>query len=428
MSSPRKSSCRWAAIALALGLALAFQAVDAQTSKSRKVSRTAGLSQGVYEKMQTIQELIEAGDVDEAEGQLQALQATKLTDYELAQTWFIMGYVHFQREEFGAAQAAYEKVLLNDALPLGLRTNVLRTLAQLSMVNEDFEQALTHLEELLAVSESPQPVFHALKAQAHFQLQQYDLAMDELERAEALAAERGELPEENWLLLKNAIYYQREDFPGMLRVVQQLVRLYPKDRYLLNMAAIYGELGDSEKQLSLLEPLYERDSLNTTSQKVNLASLYLLHQVPFKAAVLLERELDEGTLEASQKHLEMLAQAWLSAANMEAALEPLARAAELDEDGMTWLTLARTHMNLARWADAERAATRALEKGGLRDASGARILLGMAQFNQKNYRAARATFARAGEDPASAALAQRWMDYLEREEEKQELMARSLNR
>ncbi len=392
------------------------------SSKSKRVNRTAGLSQSVYEEMQAIQALIEAGDIDEAERQLQALQATNLTPYELAQTWFIMGYVHFQREEYAEAQAAYEKVLLDAELPLGLRTSVLRTLAQLNMVNENYTGALAIIDELLAVSVEPLPVFHALQAQAHFQLQQFDEALVALERAEALAAEQGDPPEENWLLLKNAVYYQREDFPAMLRVVQQLVRLYPKDRYLLNMAAVYGELGDSEKQLSLLEPLYERGGLPTTNHKVNLASLYLLHEVPYKAARLLEQELDSGALDASPKHLEMLAQAWLSAASLENAVEPLAAAAELDEDGSTHLTLSQTLMNLGRWADAERAVLEALRRGGLRDPAGARILLGMAQFNQKHYDEARRSFAQAGEDPSSADLARRWMDYVEREAEKQALV------
>lgn len=79
-------------------------------------------------------------------------------------------------------------------------------------------------------------------------------------------------------------------------------------------------------------------------------------------------------------------------------------------------------MNLARREAAEDAAVKALEKGGLRDPSGAGILLGMSQYNQKSFVAPRRTFARAGEDPASAALAQRWMDFIAQEEENEALV------
>jgi len=412
------NSCRFLVLLLVLALAPTGLAADSDTLKKRTVSRTAGLSQAVYAELQEIQEMIEADQVTEAENRLRDLQEQRLNDYERSQTWFVMGYVHFRKEDYGPAQAAYEKVLENDNLPLGMQSNVLRTLAQLSMVNERFDEALGYLERLLVVSEQPQPDHYALKAQVHYQLEQFDQAMAALERAGELQAQRGSPPRENWLLLKNALYFQRQDFLSMLDVVQQLVRLYPRDRYLLNMAGIYGELGDSKKQLSLLEPLYERGSLAGESNKVNLASLYMLNEVPFKAATLLEREIDSGAVAATEKHWELLAQAWLMAANIEKALDPLAKAARLAEDGETYLSLARTHMSLSRWRDAELSVNRALEKGDLRDEAGAHLLKGMALFNQKKYREARSAFALAGEDPGSEQLARQWMSYLAQEEEK----------
>lgn len=413
-------------LTFALVLLLASFAAPAQeegaTSADRRAAHTPGLRQSVYEEMQEIQALAENDQVAEAQARLRALQETELSGYELAQTWFVMGYVHFQKEEFEAAQSAYEKVLEFEALPYGMQTNVLKTLAQLSMMNENFDQALTYLDRLMAIWETPEASVHALKAQSHYQLEQYDAALEALERAEQLEAEQGRVSKESWLLLKNAIYYQREDLDAMLGVVRQLVRHYPRDRYLLNMAAIYGELGDNRRQLSLMEPLYERGSLTTQSHKVNLASLYLLNEIPVKAARLLEREMELGTVEDSETHLEMLAQAWMAAANLEAAIEPLERAAELSGDGENYLVLARTQMTLTRWADAERSVGEAIAKGGLKDVSEAYLLQGMARYNQKEFRAARSSFAQAGENPASAELAQRWMEYLEREEEKQALL------
>ena len=408
-------------LAILVTLALAPGGVAAEQSESlkkRKVARTTGLSQDMYEKMQAIQTLIEEDKIDEAEARLKALQSAKLSDYELAQTWFLMGYVYFRKEDFSAAQMAYEQVLLNDNLPLGMQTNVLRTLAQLSMVNEEFDEALDYITRLLKIAEEPQADHYALKAQVHYQLEQFDQSMAALERAEQLLAQRDQPPRENWLLLKNAILYHREDYKGMLAVVQQLVTLYPKDRYLLNMAAIYGEMGDNKRQLSLMEPLYERGSLPSESHKVNLASLYMLNEIPYKAAALLQKEMGEGEVESNEQHLEMLAQAWLMAANIEEAIGPLERAAKLDYEGETYLTLARTYMSLLRWKEAEQSVENALKVGRLRDEADAHMLLGMAQFNQKKFREARTAFARAGESPDSQKLARQWMDYLEREEEK----------
>ncbi len=232
-------------------------------------------------------------------------------------------------------------------------------------------------------------------------------------------------PRENWLLLKNAIYYSRDDYRGMLKVVQQLTELYPRDRYLLNMAAIYGELGNSKRQLSLLEPLYEKGSLENSTHMVNLASLYMLHDIPYKAASMLERELAAENLEPTLNNLEMLSQAWLLASRPERAAAPQKRAAGMADHGRGYLSLARIHMSLLQWEEAEWALQRAFEKGGIRDKGGARLMLGMAQFNQKNFRDARRSFARAGEEPKTENLAQQWLAYLEREEAQAEL-ARSV--
>ncbi len=414
------------ALTLLLGLSLAPPPAVAQeeaTPRERRAAKTPGLRQSVYEEMQEIQLLVEGDQIEAAEAQLRELQESGLSDYELAQSWFMMGYVHFRKDELAAAQSAYEKVLEFESLPYGMQTNVLKTLAQLSMMNEEYEQALDYLDRLLAIAETEQASVYALKAQTHFQLEQFDASLAAISRAEELEAEQGRAPKEPWLLLKNAIHYQREDLDAMMGVVRQLVQLYPKDRYLLNMAALYGELGDSKRQLSLMEPLYERGSLPTESHKLNLASLYLMNEVPFKAAVLLEREMEEGALESSEKNLEMLAQAWMAAANLEEALEPLERAAELSDDGESYLSLARTLMTLGRWAEAERNVGEAIAKGDLRDPAAAFILQGMARYNQKQFREARSSFAQAGEDPGSAELAQRWMEYLVREEEKQALLA-----
>jgi tetratricopeptide (TPR) repeat protein len=388
---------------------------------AREVSRTMGLSQAIFEVLQEVQELIEDGAVDEAQARLEELQRKKLSDYALAQSWFLMGYVHYRREDFPSALAAYEKVLENDNLPLGMQQNVLKTLAQLSTVTEDYPGALSYLNRLLALGEQPQPDNYALKAQVLFQMERLDEALVALNEAIRLQAKREQPPRENWLLLKNGILYQKDDYKGMLRVIQQLVDLYPKDRYLLNMAAIHGELGDSKTQLALMEPLYERGSLGSASHKVNLASLYMLHDIPYKAAVLLEEELKSENIKATEQHLTMLAQAWLLSADTEQALKPLAEAAKLSDDGNNYISLGRTYMSLSRWKEAESSLQKALDKGDLTDRSGALVMLGMAQFNQKNFREARRSFAQAGQDPKSEKLARQWLEYLASEEKKAKL-------
>ena len=45
-------------------------------------------------------------------------------------------------------------------------------------------------------------------------------------------------------------------------MVKELIVYYPKDTYILTLAGIYSELGDTKKQLALVEVLYEKGLLN----------------------------------------------------------------------------------------------------------------------------------------------------------------------
>ena len=170
-----------------------------------------------------------------------------------------------------------------------------------------------------------------------------------------------------------------------------------------------------------MEPLYERGSLTNVTHMVNLASLYLMHDIPIKAARLLDDELESERLEATQRNLDMLAQAWLLSGHPDRAVDPMQSAARLDEDGRGYMNLARTYMSLLRWKEAEESVRQALKKGGLRSVGDARLMLGMAQFNQKNFRDARRAFAQAGQEPKTEKLARQWLAYLEREEANQAL-------
>jgi tetratricopeptide (TPR) repeat protein len=400
-------------VALAL---LCLQAVLA-----REVSRTGGLNQDVYKKMVEIQTLIDEGDLSRARKKLERLQAEKLSDYELAQTWFLMGYLHYRNEDYPASVAAYKKVLVTKNMPLGLRQNVVKTLAQLSVAVADYPAALTYLDRLIKIREESQPEDHALRAQVLYLLEDIDGALVSMDNALRLQQKREEPPKENWLQLKNALLYQRNDYRGMLAVTNELIALYPRDRYLLSKAAIHGEMGDTRAQLALMEPLYERGSLASASHKVNLASLYLLHGIPYKAGVLLDSEIKAERIEATERHLEMLAQAWLMSAETERAIKPLQQAAHMGKDGNGYINLARTYISLWRWPDAETSLKKALEKSGLQDTGGAQLMLGMVQFNQKNFRDARRSFALAGQDPKSEKLSRQWLQHLEREEEKARL-------
>lgn len=406
-------------VALLLG---ASGSVLAQ-EKEQKTKETVAMSQAVYEDLTEIQELIEAKDYASAQRLIEDLRGKKgLSPYELAQIWNISGYSYYLQERYPEAIKAYNQVMAQPDLPEALMQSTLKTKAQLQFTQEDYEGALVTVRELMRVVSEPSADVMMLEGQALFQLARYEEALTPIKGAIDMYREQGQVPKENWLLLLRVIYFEQKDYDSMIDVVRELIVYYPKDTYILTLAGIYSELGDTKKQLALTEALYEKGLIDTSSHITNLANLYLLHGLPYKAATLLETEMGENIVEANERNLRLLSQAWYQARDDEKAIPPLKMAAEISNDGELYVRLAQAYINLEQWGDATTAVQKALELGGLKRNDTANIMLGMALFNQKRLEQARRAFQVAANDNRSQRAASQWIAYVDSEIKRRELM------
>lgn len=390
--------------------------VAAQNKKERKTKQTVAMSQPVYEALTEVQELVEAEDYVTATKKIKVLQEKKkLSPYETAQIWNISGYSYYLQELYPDAIRSYEKVLQQPELPEALQQSTLKTLAQLHFTVENYKLALETINRLMAVVVEPAADVYMLLGQAHFQMQNYEEAIDPIKTAINMFREQGRVPRENWLLLLRVCYWELKDFPNMLIVLEELIEAYPKDSYILTLAGVYSELGDTKKQLALTEALYEKGYIGGKNHSVNLANLYLLHGIPVKAAKLLEKEIASETIESDVRNLRLLSQAWYSAREDRKAIPPLKRAAAISEDGELYIRLAQSYINLEQWAEASASAKKALQVGGLKRIDTANIMYGMALFNQKKLEQARRAFQAAGKDKRSKRAAAQWIKYVDSE-------------
>jgi len=399
-------------LALLLG---ASAAVHAQSGGERKTRVTVAMSQPVYKALTEAQELVEKKQYGAALKVLEALRGKKLTPYEAAQAWNYTAYTHYLQEQYPQAIRAYEQVLAQGELPEAIVTSTLKTLSQLYFTVEQYAKALATVQRLLASLAEPSQEVYLLLGQAHFQLKQYAEALPAIDRAIAMARAHGSEPQENWLLLKQVIYYERKDYARMVEVVKELVRLYPKESYLRTLAGAYSELGDTRKQLAVMEALYDQGRLTEGRDLVNLANLFLLHEVPVKAARVLDRALAAKQVEADVGNLRLLSQAWYQAREDAKAIPPLVKAAALAADGELSIRLAQSHINLEQWEQAAAALEEGLRKGGLDRTDQAYVMLGMARFNLARLEQARGAFERALADKRSQKVAGQWLAYVDQE-------------
>ncbi|TQV70192.1 hypothetical protein FKG94_22005 [Exilibacterium tricleocarpae] len=369
----------------------------------------------VIKQLQEIQTLFEQEQYAQVLAATTRLKDTDLPEYELWQVLTIEAYTHINLAANTAAIAILRQILTYDGLPQELRQNTLNTLVQLYMMEEQHSLALATADELIAVALAPEPGHAIFKGQALYYLERHEQALAEIDRALTLARDKSLPLLEPWLLLKNAALFELDRVADMIEVMRLLLTLYPKDRYITNLSALYSQLDMPEKQLTLLEPLYEQGGLSQAYHLISLASLYMALGTPYKAGKVLQQSLEEGRIEADFDNLDLLGKAWQLADERARAIDAYNAAAELSEGGDILVRIAHLHIAAGDWRRAEASLDRAFAKGDLSEPGNAHILRGMARFSQKKLPAARRAFIQAAKFSEAQLHAEQWLGYVDAE-------------
>lgn len=382
-----------------------------------------GMSERVFKAMTAIQVEIDAENLAGARTMLEELlTARRLSTYERAHTLNLLAYTWYSEGDYVRARQQYAAALALDNIPDSMRITLTLALGQVSLVQEDYPAAEGYLRDLLLLPDQDLPVNRVLLAASLMGQERYGDAVVEVKGAIAREIAAGGQAREQWLSMLASAYYELEDYTAMRDVVNTLATQYPREQYFLNLAALHGQLGETGRQLALIESLLDDGRLSKATHMRMAANLFLAEELPYKAAALLQREVDSGNLEANQRTLELLSQAWYLAAETQRAIPPLERAAALADNGEVYMRLARLQMDSAEWKKAEEAARLAIRKGGLREEGHAWLVRGMAKVRLEAFREADEFFMRAANFDHTERYATQWLAYIDSERQRIEAL------
>ncbi len=392
-----------------------------QKREEQETRRTQAMSQQVYEKLTEAQQLIEANKFNEAVSQLNGLLGgrSKLSPYEVANVQNLLAFAFYSQENYGKALEAYRQVLAQPDLPEAMATSTKYTIAQLHFVQEQWQQGINMLQEWVKTQQNPSADVYVLFGQGYYSLKQFDPALQNMERAVSMYRQQGKKPREQWLQLLRYLYYEKNQPAKAVTVLEELVTLYPKHEYWLQLSQMYGEAKQDKKQLAALDAVYVDGGLNRESELVTLAYLYLSRDVPYKAAKVLDKGIKDKKVEPTARNLELLGNAWRAAQELKASIPVMEQAAAKSDKGELYATLGNIYLDSEENQKAIDAVKAALSKGGLRRADNAYMVMGMAHFNLKQYDAARNAFNQAAKDKRSTTYARQWLQYVDSELERQ---------
>jgi tetratricopeptide (TPR) repeat protein len=163
--------------------------------------------------------------------------------------------------------------------------------------------------------------------------------------------------------------------------------------------------------------------LETESEFVTLAQLYMQREVPYKAGVLLEEKMADGTVAKDEKNYRLLSQAWTLAQEDDKAIPALQEAAERAKDGELDVRLANSYLNIGEYEKCVEAARNGLRKGNLDSVDNAQISLGMCLYNLQRYPAAKEAFRTAARTMKSERMANQWIQVIDAEIERNRQIA-----
>lgn len=287
------------------------------------------------------------------------------------------------------------------------------------MQQQDYQQTLKYLNTWQqANSKKLTTSQQMLFAQVYYQNKNYQLSLVRIEQALLIKPEK--IAKENWLILQRANYFELKQPEQVTKVMEQLVRHYSKAEYWLQLSAMYGEINQEIKQLAVMEAAWQAGYITKSSDIITLAQLYRFHDVPYKAAKLLEEAIASGVVTAQDKYLALLAQAYIAAKDDEKAIPVLIKAAEITDNAKFDAQLSQTYLNLEQWPLAIKYADKALFKdnGSNNKAQTGTMYLvkGMANFNLKKYELSKLAFTQAKKYSQVKKTAQQWFHYVEREQ------------
>ena len=395
--------------------------------KERETRRTPALRNKVYEKLAEAQAAAEAKDYNTAAKILDDMIASggkkSLNSYELANVYNLYAFIHYSREDYNKALKAYENVVSQPDIPLAMEMNTRFTIAQLYFVQENWQKGIEALLQWFDMTENPNANAYVLLSQGYYQVKDYDKALKNVETAIDMYKAKNKLPKEQWYNLARFLYFEKNDINKTVDVLEELLTYYPKKQYWVQVSHMYGEQQKEKEQLAAMETAYVQGMLDKGTEQVTMAYLYLNADVPYKAAKVMDKGLKDGSIDDKSKNWEIAGSAWRQAQEVEKSIPAMEKAAARSDEGELYARLGNIYLDGDQHKKAITAINKGLQKGGVKRPDNARLVLGMAYFNDKQYAKARDAFKAAGRDERSAKYAEQWIKYMDSELERQKKLA-----
>ena len=342
-----------------------------------RVEPKASMSSGDQRNLNKATDLVNEGNGAEAQPLIEkVLGGKRVSPYAQAFAHQLMAQVYWEQDNGPQAIGEYKKAIALDALPNSAQFQLIYALAQTELQEEKYQDALATLAQWEKLTGAQTGDELALKANAYYRTDQYQLAIDTMKKAIALEGEA----KESWSQILMASYFELDQYDQAAEEVKAQLAKNPTDKKLINnLATIYIQGDKPAQAIEVMAKAKQQGLITSSEDYLQLARLYSAADDQKNAAATLKEGFDKGIIKPSLDSYKLQGDVCTLAEDDACAIAAYAKAAPLAEDGNVEYQLGYLNYYADKPADAVAALDRAISKGKLRQEGEAYLLRGDAK-------------------------------------------------
>ena len=381
-------------------------APDAAKIEARKKAKTRVMGERVGKKVIKAFDLYNEEKLDEAIAMLKELDPSD--DFDKATVNRYLGSMYGQKEQYKTAIKHLQLAVAPDVLNFADQEQSLKTLGDMYAGTEQYEKAKDAYVAWMDFTGEEDATVYTRIAQANYRLEKYNDVVAPANKAIKLQKEPNKGPYQ----LKLGSYFELKDYKNMVKVGEEIVRIWPDDKKAwVSLGKYYLQTEDYKTGLATMEVAYKNGYFESEVDYKVLSNFYSLNEIPYKAALVLEKSINDKIVKRNKQNISAVASNYHRSKDIEKAAKYYEEAAKFDDDAELYRKAGSLLLQSQNYSAAVVRLNKALELGS--DKKGTIYSdLAEAYYYQEKYKQAYAAITKAMDDPRTRKFAKGWSVFI----------------
>ncbi|TMO54949.1 hypothetical protein [Pseudoalteromonas phenolica] len=384
----------------------AVAAPDPAKIEARKKAKTKIMGERTGKKVVKAFELYNNDQLNEAIALMEELDPSN--DFDKATVDRYLGNFYAQKEDYAKALEYVKRAVEPDVLNFKDQADTLKFLGDLYYGQQKYVEGMKAYNDWMDFTGEEDDKVYARIAQAYFELKQFSNVIEPADKAIQLAKE----PNKNYYMFKVGAYFELKQFNKVVEVGETLVKLFPDDKQnWTRLGSFYMSTEQFTKGQTVMEIAYKKGYFEKENHYKILSSYYSLNEIPYKAAIVMEKALKEDKVKRTKQNVTAVASYFHQAKHLVTAAKYYEEAAKFDDDADLYRKAGNLLLTEQKYSAAVERLNKALELGT--DKKGSTYSdLAEAYLYQEKYKQAYRAIVKAQDDPRTRKFARGWATFI----------------